>query len=279
MIYRTIQDKDVPALGLGTWEHTGETCREGVAHALDLGYRHIDTAQIYGNEREVGRGIANSDVPRDDIFLVTKVWRTNAAPIDVRTSTVESLRKLQTDYVDLLLLHWPVDEIPLEDTLDAMMELQEEGMTRHIGVSNFTPSLVERAVDHVDGRSTIVTNQVEYHPYLDQSHLIAQAERHDFYLTAYSPLARGDVMGDPKLEQIGEKYDKTAAQVALRWHLQQDRVMAIPKADAAAHRAANIDVFDFALTDEEMKQIHAMTGADRRIDPGFAPTWERHKIG
>lgn len=273
MIYKTIQDTYIPALGLGTWQLTGEDCRTGVAHALDLGYRHIDTAQAYENEREVGQGLADASVDRSDIFLTTKVWRTNLAPDAVRTSTEESLRKLGTDYVDLLLIHWPVDDVPLEDTLDAMLQLRDEGKTRQIGVSNFTPSLVQQAVDHVAGEAPIFANQVEYHPFLDQRDLLMLARQHDFTLTAYSPLARGKVLNEEVIQNIAALHGKSAAQVALRWLLQQDKVTAIPKAKSAEHRAANFDVFDFELDEAEMDKISTLAAEERQVDPSFAPAW------
>jgi len=269
MIHRTIQGTEIPALGLGTWQFTGAACTEGVEHALDLGYRHIDTAQIYENEEEVGAGLRNAATDRDEIYLTTKVWVENLEPSSVRRSTEESLRRLDTEYVDLLLIHWPSNDVPLERTLDAMMVLRDEGKTREIGVSNFTPSLVRRALDHVP----IICNQVEYHPFLDQDALLDLAEARDLLLTAYSPLARGRVMKDETMQAIAEAHGKTPAQVALRWLLQQDQVAAIPKASSAAHREANLDVFDFELSEDEMDRIFDLAGNERLINPSFAPAW------
>ena len=270
MEYVEVQGERVPALGLGTWQSPGQTCRKAVRHALELGYRHIDTAQAYENEEFVGDGMVDSAVDRDEIFLTTKIWRTNMRRQDVIESAHESLRKLKTDYVDLLLLHWPVEDVPFEESLEALIELKEQQKIRHLGVSNFTPSQVDEALE----TAHILTNQVEYQPYLAQRDLLDIAEKRDFMLTAYSPLARGDVMSDETLADLGQKYDKSAAQVTLRWHIQQDRVAAIPKANSAAHRRANIDIFDFELTDEEMATIHQLASGGRRIDPGFAPSWE-----
>jgi 2,5-diketo-D-gluconate reductase B len=262
-----IQGEAVPALGFGTWQIEGDAAREGVRHAIELGYRHIDTAQVYGNEEEVGRGIAEAGVDRDELFVTTKVWRSNARPADVRSSTEESLRKLKLDHVDLLLLHWPVPEVPLAETLGALAELAEDGLTRHIGVSNFTAELVREAVE----LQRIFANQVEYHPYLDQSALLALAREHDHLLTAYSPIAQGRVLDDAEIRAIAEGHGKSPAQVTLRWLLQQDHVAAIPKAASPGHRQANLDVLDFALSDDEMARIADLAEAGERVvDPPWA---------
>lgn len=270
MEFVEIQGEKVPALGLGTWQSPGDTCRQAVRHALELGYRHIDTAQIYENEEFVGQGLADSNVDRDEIFLTTKVWRSKMRHDDVIASTHESLRKLGTDYVDLLLLHWPVDEVPFAESLEALIELKEQQKIRHLGISNFTPGQVDEALE----TTQIFANQVEYHPYLSQAELLEMAREHDHMLTAYSPLARGDVAQDSTLAEIGERYGKSAAQVALRWHIQQPNVATIPKANSAEHREANFDVFDFELSDDEMARIHELADpSGRRIDPSFAPNW------
>lgn len=250
----TIKGESVPALGFGTWQLKGNVCVEGVAHALSLGYRHIDTAQAYDNEEQVGQGIRESGVDRESIFLVTKVHQSGFTHDRVIETTEESLRKLGTDFVDLLLMHWPNPDVPLRETLGAFNELQTAGRTRHVGVSNFSPALVEEAELY----ATIFSNQVEYHPYQDQSGLVEQAKSMDYMLTAYSPLDRGGVKGDPVLREIGERYGKSAAQVALRW-LVQHGVAAIPKAASAEHREANFAIFDFTLTDDEMESIFALS--------------------
>lgn len=268
---QTVKSTRVPALGFGTYKLTGEACVEGVEHALSLGYRHIDTAQAYNNETEVGRGVARAGVSRDKIFLTTKVPPDNFSREKVLASTRESLKRLQTDYVNLLLMHWPNPEVPLEETLEAMLELQGEGAVEHIGVSNFPPSLVEKALE----TAPIFCNQVEYHPYLSQEKLTGQARERDYLLTAYSPIARGKVLDDPTLRDIGERYDKTPAQVTLRWLVQQPRVAAIPKASSEAHRKSNFAIFDFELSDEEMRLIHALGGEERLVDPAWGPDWER----
>ena len=251
MEYQTIKGEKVPSLGLGTWRLVGEACARAVERALGLGYRHIDTAQMYDNEKEVGRSIQNSNVDREDIFLVTKVWTSDFLYENVIRATHESLRKLHTDYVDLLLMHWPNPSVPLGETLGAMTRLQEEGSVRHVGVSNFPPSMVEEASQH----TTIFCNQVEYHPYKAQDELLKQAREMDYLLTAYRPVARGAVLDDQTLLEIGEAYGKSPTQVALRWLIQQDYVAAIPKATSEDHLKSNFDVFDFELSDEEMKRI------------------------
>ncbi|NLV14990.1 aldo/keto reductase [Haloarcula argentinensis] len=250
-----IQGTSVPALGLGTWQLTGQTCRETVETALEMGYRHIDTAQAYGNERQVGLGIEAATVDRENVFLTTKLDGSNRDERSVRRSTRESLNKLGTDYLDLLLIHWPNTPwmASLSETLGAMNDLVEEGLVRHIGVSNFSPALLDEARD--SSSAPIFTDQVQYHPYWDQRKLLDYCRIHDVLLTAYSPLARGGVLDDPALVQIGNKYGKSPAQVALRWLLQQDGVAAIPKASSREHLEANMAVFDFELTDAEMERI------------------------
>jgi 2,5-diketo-D-gluconate reductase B len=263
----TIRGTTVPALGFGTFQLTGDDCERGVRHALDVGYRHVDTAQMYGNEDRVGAALAASGVDRGDIFLTTKIDNDNHAPDDVRSSSEASLRRLQTDYVDLLLVHWPVGDTPLETTLEAMAALSDEGKARHIGVSNFTPELIERVV----GEVPVFANQVEYHPFLGQRELIDLARKHDHLLTAYSPLARGKVFGDETLEAIAADHGATAAQIALAWLLGQDHVAAIPKATSPEHITANFSASDIELSDDEMARIDALERGQRLIDPPFAP--------
>lgn len=271
MIHIDLHGERVPALGLGTWRLDGDEARDGVAHALDLGYRHIDTAQVYENEAAVGDGLRASDVDRDDVFLTTKVWRDSLGYRDLIASADESLRKLEVDYVDLLLVHWPNEDVELAETLDALQEVQHAEKARHIGVSNFTPSLLREALQHAPG---LVCNQVEYHPYLDQRKLLDVVREHGLFLTAYSPIARGDVLEDDTIRAIAEAHGKNPVQITLRWHLQQDRVAAIPKAASARHRKANLAIFDFALSDDEMAAITDLAKPDGRlIDPDFAPAW------
>ena len=271
MIHHTVQGVSVPALGFGTFRLPGKDCREGVEHALGIGYRHIDTAQGYDNEEYVGEGLKRSDVRREDIFLVSKVKPDNYAKDLAATSTLESLKKLGTDYVDLMLLHWPNPEVPLEEPLESLARLQREGGVRHIGVSNFAPSLVERAAEV----TTLFCNQVEYHPFLSQTALIEQARRKDMLLTAYCPIARGKVLEDPVLRDIAAKYGKSPAQLSLRWLVQQDRVAAIPKSAHAQRRMDNFDIFDFDLTEDEMQAIFKLDREERLVSGPAGMDWER----
>jgi 2,5-diketo-D-gluconate reductase B len=250
---------EIPVLGLGTWQNTGDSCTESVRTALDAGYRHIDTAQVYGNEREVGRGIAQSGVDREEVFLTTKVWRSDLARGDVRESVEASLEKLNVDSVNLLLAHWPHPRVPAAETLSAMADLRDDGLTEHVGVSNYTASQLRSAQREVD--VPILTDQVLYHPYKDQSAVQAVCDDIDAALTAYSPLARGAVLSDDLLADIGRQYDKSAAQVALRWLTQQDGVVAIPKATSREHIEANLGALDFELAADEMASIDDHTGS------------------
>jgi len=253
--HQNIKGVKVPSLGMGTYRLTGEDCAGAVSLALSMGYRHLDTAQMYGNEAEVGRGIGDSGVDRDEVFLTTKVWPSDFEHDKVVSKTRESLKKLRTEYVDLLLMHWPGDGVPLGETLGAMRELQEEDSVRHVGVSNFSASLVEEAAEHVD----VFCNQVEYHVYRSQDALLDQARKMDHLLVAYRPLSRGGVEGDATLREIGRAHGKTAAQVALRWLVQQEKVSAIPKATSEKHLRANLDVFDFELSGVEMDRVAALS--------------------
>jgi len=262
----------IPAIGLGTWELRGRTCARLVEQALKLGYRHIDTAQVYENEREVGEGLRASGAKRDDVFITTKVWTTHFAPNDLERSTKESLAKLRLSEVDLLLLHWPNPQVPLAETLGAMAHVKKLGMVRHIGVSNFTVALIEEAVGAC--REPLVCNQVEYHPYLDQTKVKEACGRHGMAVVAYSPVAKGRIKNDPTLARIGEAHGKTAAQVCLRWLVQQN-VCAIPRTSRIERLSENIDIFDFALSGDEMDEISQMGSAKSRFtDYGFAPKWD-----
>jgi 2,5-diketo-D-gluconate reductase B len=265
-----VQGTEVPALGFGTWQITGDDAREAVRDALEIGYRHIDTAKAYGNEREVGQGLSDSGVAREDIWLTTKVPHTEAAPGEVRAAAEGSLERLGTEYLDLLLLHWPNDEVPLEGTIEALAALREEGKARHIGVSNFPADLLERAL----AIAPLLSDQVEYHPFLAQDRLLELARGREVLVTAYSPLAHGRVPSDPTLREIGEAHAKTAGQVALRWLLDQELVSPIPKASSHARRAENFDVFDFALSDDERARIDALPKDERTANPPWAPDWD-----
>ncbi|MBW3661712.1 MAG: aldo/keto reductase [Actinobacteria bacterium] len=249
-----VQGETVPALGFGTWELRGPDCREGVRHALELGYRHIDTARKYGNETEVGGGISDSGIPREEIFLVTKVPASALDRDSVTAATEASLRELGTDHLDLLLIHQPSSDVPLEETLGAMREQQDAGRVRHLGVSNFDVDLMLQATEH----APILTNQIEYHPGNRQDAIVAAARERDILVTAYSPLDTGSLVGDATLEEIGRAYGKTAQQVAIRWLLDQELVATIPRSSDPVHRQENLDVFDFALTDDDRRRIAAL---------------------
>jgi len=252
----------MPALGFGTWQLDNGTARPLVEQALEIGYRHIDTAQIYRNERDVGAAIAASGIKRDDIFLTTKVWIDHFADGDLQRSAEKSLEKLGVDHVDLLLLHWPKPDVPLAQTMAALNDVRERGLTRAIGLSNF-PSAVMAAAQAAS-KAPIATNQVEYHPYLSQKTLIAAAHAAGTSITAWSPLAQGKVADDPVLIGIGETHGKTPGQVTLRWLIQQG-VIAIPRTKTPARIAENFDILDFELSDAEMAAIHALARPDGRL--------------
>lgn len=254
----SVDEVTIPALGLGTARMGGRTCEQAVVRALELGYRHIDTAQMYGNEEAVGAGIEASDVDCAEVFVVTKLNRGNRGYDAVLSSTTESLDRLGLETIDLLLIHSPNDRVPLSETIEAMNELQAEGGVDHIGVSNFSVEQLRTAIEISE--TPIVTNQVKYHPYHHQDDLLDYCNEHDVLLTAYSPLARGRVVDDSTLSAIGESYGKTAAQVTLRWLMQQRNVIAIPKAASEDHLRENFDVFDFELTDAEMNQVFEIDG-------------------
>jgi 2,5-diketo-D-gluconate reductase B len=265
----TIQGTRIPRLGFGTWLITGRDATDAVRDALEIGYRHIDTARAYENEAEVGAGLAASAVDRSEIWVTTKIWIDDFEPARLKAAAEDSLRQLQTDYVDLLLLHWPNPDVPIERSLEAMRELQEEGKIRQSGVSNFPAGMLTRALDILP----LFANQVEYHPLLGQDALLEIARERDLTLTAYSPLAHGKVPGHPELTAIGEAHGKTAGQVALRWLLDQPKVTTVPKASSHERRQENFDVFDFALTDEDRARIAALPKDTRTADPGWAPDW------
>jgi 2,5-diketo-D-gluconate reductase B len=265
-----IQGSTVPKLGFGTWEILGRDCEEAVTDALEIGYRHIDTAQAYDNEAEVGKTLAASSIPRRELFLTTKLWRDEYAPDRVRPSAEGSLERLQVGCVDLLLLHWPNDDVPLEETLGALAELREDGLIKHFGVSNFPAGMLRDALQV----APIFADQVEFHPFLGQDALVELAAEKDFMVTAYSPLARGKVPGDATMREIGEAHGKSAGQVALRWLLDKPNVCAIPKASSHERRVENFEVFDFELSDDERARIEALPKDERVIDPRWAPDWD-----
>ncbi|NHN57971.1 MULTISPECIES: aldo/keto reductase [Halorussus] len=260
----------MPRLGIGTWENTDAgTCAESVRQALEMGYRHVDTAQIYDNEEHVGRGIADADVDRDDVFLATKIWTSNLTHDDVIETTRESLDRLGVDYLDLLYVHWPAREYDPEDTLSAFDELYDEGLVENVGVSNFEPRHLDEAREVLD--APLFANQVEMHPLLPQDELVEYGREHDVNLVAYSPLARGKVFDVPEIRDVAEKHDASAAQVSLAWLLQRDGVAAIPKASSEDHIRDNWGARDLELDDEDVEKIESIDDRERQVDPGFAP--------
>ena len=272
MLFVEANGARIPAIGLGTWDLRGRTCARIVEQALRLGYRHIDTAQMYENEREVGEGLRASGVKRDQVFLTTKIWPTHFAPHDLERSAKECLVRLRLTEVDLLLLHWPNPQVPLSETLGALAHVKKLGLAKHIGVSNFTVALVDEAVAACP--EPLACDQVEYHPYLDQTKVMEASARHGMAVVAYSPLARGRIRGDQTLTAIGQAHGKTAAQVCLRWLVQQN-VAAIPRTSKIERLSENIEIFDFVLSDDEMRQISAMGNAKGRLtDYAFAPKWD-----
>jgi 2,5-diketo-D-gluconate reductase B len=252
----------IPLIGLGTWDLRGKSCAQMVEAALGLGYRHIDTAAMYRNEDEVGAGVRASGVPREQVFITTKVWSSNLRAGDFERSTHDSLKSLKLPNVDLLLIHWPNSSVPLKETVGALCKMKREGLARHVGVSNFDPRLIEQAAALTT--EPLVNNQIELHPYLDQSKTIAASRKAGLSVTAYSPIARGRVKGDALLSRIGKAHGKTAAQICLRYLVQQD-IVVIPKTSRLERLKENAAIFDFKLTAAEMKDIAALASPHGNI--------------
>jgi 2,5-diketo-D-gluconate reductase B len=260
----------IPALGFGTWRLSGRDCVEGVADALAAGYRHVDTARMYGNEGEVGQGLRSSGVDRSEVFLATKVWPDDLAPDRVRASLESSLSDLAVDYVDLLLIHWPNPRVPLAATLEAMTALREEGRTREIGVSNFTAAQFREALD----LAPVIVNQVEYHVYLDQSAVLEVCRERGVELCAYRPLGKGEVTSDRVISEIAAAHDATPAQVALAWLIGQERVSAVPKASSPARRRENLGALELELSADERRRIDALPKDRRAVETDWSPDWD-----
>jgi 2,5-diketo-D-gluconate reductase B len=252
----------IPLLGLGTWELRGRSCARVVEQALRLGYRHIDTAQLYDNEREVGDGLRASGVKRDDVFVTTKIWPSHFAPRELERSARDRLVQLRLNEVDLLLLHWPNPQIPLSETIGALCKVKRDGLARHIGISNFTVALLEQAVNA--STEPLVCDQVECHPFLDQTKVIAFCRRHGMAVVAYSPIARGDARGNEVLRRIGAAHNKTAVQVCLRFLVQQD-IVVIPRTSRLGRLSENAAIFDFELSQEDMTEIAALAHPGGRV--------------
>ena len=260
----------IPIVGLGTWTLRGRECARLVGAAIAAGYRHIDSAQMYDNEREVGEAVRASG-KREEVFVTTKVTPENLRARDLERSTLESVKKLGFA-PDLLLIHWPNPRIPLSETIPALNKMKKEGHTRHIGVSNFTVALLDEATKLSE--APFVCDQIECHPFLDQSKVLAACKRHKMAVVAYSPVARGRADGDKVLARIGKAHGKGAAQISLRWLIQQG-IIVIPRTSKVGRLKENIDLFDFKLSEAEMKEIAALGGRNGRIvDWGFSPNWD-----
>ena len=273
---RTAGQANIPVLGLGTWQSTGQDCIDVVSQALKMGYEHIDTAQAYDNETEVGEGIKQSGVAHDKFFLTTKIFPDDMKfePEKLMAAAKRSLENLDTDYVDLLLLHWPDDRVPLSETIPALCELQKQGLTRHIGVSNFNIAHIIEAKKHAD--VPIVVNQVEFHPFIKQNTLQTFLNNHHILLEAYSPLARGDVFDNEVIKEIADKHGVTPAQISLAWILSDKNRVAIPKTSNPDHLQGNLDAIDIQLSADELEKIGNLARSDgRKIEhPDYTPEWD-----
>lgn len=266
---------EIPSIGLGTYTLKGSEGVDMVAAAIAAGYRHIDTARMYGNEREVGEGIRRSGAPRDALFVTTKIWRTDIGRADLVQSARDAVEALGIGAVDLLLIHWPNADVPLEDSIEGLNEAVEKGLARHIGVANFTSAMLDEAA--ALSAAPLVCNQVEYHPYLSQEAIHEACLRHGMALVAYSPIGQGgEILGNPLIADLAGRHGKTPAQIILRWEIQQDSVAAIPRTKTLERLAENIDIFDFELSPDEHAAITALTRRRHRlVDPDFAPNWDR----
>ena len=273
---RTAGQANIPVLGLGTWQSTGQDCIDVVSQGLQMGYEHIDTAQAYDNEVEVGKGIKQSGVARDKFFLTTKIFPDDMKfePEKLIAAAKRSLENLDTDYVDLLLLHWPDDRVPLSETMPALCELQKQGLTRNIGVSNFNIANIIEAKKYAD--VPIAVNQVEFHPFIKQNTLQTFLNNHHILLEAYSPLARGDVFDNEIIKDIADKHGITPAQVSLAWILSDKARIAIPKTSNPDHLQGNLDAVKVTLNADELEKIGSLARSDgRKIKhPDYSPEWD-----
>ena len=252
---------NIPLVGLGTWELRGRACARVVEQALRLGYRHIDTAEMYDNERDVGEGLRASGVKRSEVFVTTKIWPNHFTPRDLERAARDCLARLRLGEVDLLLLHWPNPNVPLAETIGALCKAKRDGLARHIGVSNFTVALIEQAL--AAATEPLVCDQVECHPFLDQSKVLAACRSHGMALVAYSPLARGQFRRNEVLNRIGAMHQKTAAQICLRYLVQQD-IVVIPRSSKLERLTENASLFDFTLGESEMAEIAGLAHPDGR---------------
>jgi diketogulonate reductase-like aldo/keto reductase len=266
----------IPAIGLGTFRLRGADCARAVESALSVGYRHLDTAVMYDNETEVGQGLKNSGLSRDDVFVTTKVLPDNIGPGDLQTSARGSLKRLALEQTDLLLIHWPNKSIPLEGSIGALCDVKKQGMTRHVGVANFPTALLASAVEIAARHGEkLVANQCEYHPGLDQTKLLAACRSHGIAFVSYCPVGQGSTLANPAIAAIATRLGKTPGQIVMRWHMQQPGVAAIPKSGQVKHQSENIDVFDFELSDADMKALSSLASpSGRLVKPPFAPVWD-----
>jgi 2,5-diketo-D-gluconate reductase B len=265
-------EAQIPAIGLGTMTLKDAQCVEVVATALQLGYRHLDTAERFGNEAEVGEGLHSSGVRREDVFVTTKVYWDRLARGEFERSVDESLKKLRLSAVDLLLIHWPNPKVSVRDSIGALCRAKQSGLVKHIGVANFTVPLIEEAVGLAS--EPLVTNQIEVHPYLDQSKVIAACRRNGLSVTAYCPLARGKVPADKTLIGLGKAHGKSASQVVLRFLIQQGLIV-IPRTSKRERLAENLAIFDFSLSETEMTEVAGLRRPDGRVvNPPHAPKWD-----
>ena len=270
---RTVEAKGfkIPTVGLGTWALRGRDCVRLTEQAIRIGYRHIDTAQMYDNEREVGEGVRASGL-RAEVMVTTKVQPTMLAPHDLERSVKESLARLRLDAIDLLLIHWPNPRVPLAETLGAMAKMKREGYTRQIGVSNFTVALLDEA--NKISSEPLICDQIECHPFLNQDKVISACRSHGMAVVAYSPIARGGAPGNKVLEKIGKAHGKTASQVCLRWLIQQG-IVVIPRTSRVERLKENFDIFDFELSNAEMREIRGLAhGSGRIVDWTWSPRWD-----
>jgi diketogulonate reductase-like aldo/keto reductase len=267
---KTIRGTNVPAVGLGTFELNGQECIETVRTALALGYRHFDTASRYGNEADVGVGLEGSGLSREDVFITTKIWITDLEASNAISAVTESLKKLHVDYVDLLLLHWPSPYFSIKESIESLSLVKSMGMTKQIGVSNFPPTLLRQSMSYGE----IFSNQVEFHPYLNQGKLLEMTQREDLLLTGYAPLALGRVSEDLILQEIGTRYGKTGAQVALRWLVDHPNVAIVPKSRSVDRLRQNIDLWGYDLSEDENKSIAHLARGMRIYDESWVEDWE-----
>tara|TARA_Y100000310_G_C20672175_1_gene810875 strand:- start:1220 stop:2032 length:813 start_codon:yes stop_codon:yes gene_type:complete len=260
-------DLQIPQLGLGTWQLTGEMCTQAVLKALELGYRHIDTAWIYDNQESIGKALQENTIDRKELFITSKVWRDQLQHDAVLSQCQETLASLKTDYLDLYLIHWPNNSIPLSETIRALNKLVDDGKIKNIGVSNFNIENCKTAVEL--SKHPITVNQVEYHPYLNQESLRTFCKDQNIVITAYSPLARGHVLTDSTIQEIAQKTGKSPCQVTLRWLIQKGLIV-IPKASSEPHIRENLDVFDWELSSVDVEKINSLNKDSREVNPGFS---------